>query len=191
MAGKKKKRERVLLPEVGGHPERKPTVLWEAMGKSPNLPEESGKQTQRRSFVVAEEAKTKAEWIDFTGMAKVWKEAYLGGLEASLNWQKQNEIVAKSLIHQGLTATQQCLTLYKNVVDTSLEQIPAQANAIPVLALSRHMIQSAQAAAEPAFKTGAEVCETSFSAYETALAGPSRKYMLEVNKRVMDTIVPS
>ncbi len=191
MAAKKKKGERVVLRQLGGLPERKPTVLRETMGKSPNLPEESGKQTQRRSIVVAEEVKPKAEGIDFTGMAKVWKEAYLSGLEASLNWQEQNEIVAKSLIHQGLTATQQCLTLYKNVVDTSLEQIPAQANANPLLALSRHMIQSAQAAAEPVFKTGAEVCETSFSAYETALAGPSRKYMLEANKRMMDTIIPS
>ncbi len=191
MAAKKKKRERVLLPEVGGHPERKPTVLWEAMEKSRTLPEESGKRTQRRSIVVAEEVKTKAEGIDFTGMAKVWKQAYLGGLEATLSLQKQNVIVAKNLIQQGLTATQQWLTLYKNVVDTSLEQIPAQANANPVLALSRQMIQSAQAAAEPAFKTGAEVCETSLTAYETGLAGPSRKYMLEVNKRMMDTIIPA
>jgi len=44
--------------------------------------------------MVAEETKAKAGAVDFTGMAKVWKEAYLGGLEAGLRWQGENERVA-------------------------------------------------------------------------------------------------
>jgi hypothetical protein len=33
-------------------------------------------------------------------------------------------------------------------------------------------------------------CENSFEYYETAVAGPARKYTVEINKKVMDTLIP-
>jgi hypothetical protein len=56
------------------------------------------------------------------------------------------------------------------------------------LAFTRGILQTSQDMAEPLLKN---VCETSFDYYETAVAGPARKYTVEINKKVMDTIIPS
>jgi len=39
-------------------------------------------------------------------------------------------------------------------------------------------------------KTATDACETTFDYYETAVAGPSRKFALEINQKVMDTVIP-
>lgn len=141
--------------------------------------------------MVAEQAKAKAAGVDFTGIAKVWKEAYLSGLEASLKWQEENEQATKSMIEQGISGSQQWLNVYETWLDRSLEQLEGQSNAKPFVALSRQLIQASHAVAEPVFKTGATVYETTVNTYETALAGPVRKSVLEINKKVMDTIIPN
>ncbi|MGH7774691.1 MAG: hypothetical protein ACREQA_20900 [Candidatus Binatia bacterium] len=140
---------------------------------------------------MAVEEKTKATGVDFTEFAKVWKEAYLIGLQVGLKLQEENERLTKTVVNQGMTAYQQWLTLYKNLTDTSLDQIQGQATASPFIALSRQMVQAIQANAEPALRTGAEVCEKALNSYETAVAGPSRKFVFEINKNVMDTVVPA
>ena len=61
----------------------------------------------------------------------------------------------------------------------------------PFVALSRQLIQASHAVTEPLFKTGAEVYDTTVNTYETGLAGPARKSVLEINKKVMDTIIPN
>jgi len=132
-----------------------------------------------------------AEQANFTGVAKVWKEAYLNGLEAGLRWQSENEHAAKSIIKQGLLRSQEWLDFTKDYLDRSLEQIQAHQNENPFVAISRQFIQGSHAVAEPAFKTGTEVYKTAIDTYETALAGPTRKSVLEINKKVLDTVIPN
>jgi hypothetical protein len=140
---------------------------------------------------MAEQAQAKAAGFDCTGIAKVWKEAYLDGLEAGLRWQGENEHAAKSIIKQGLMRSQQLLAFSKDCLDKSLEQIQGHQNENPFVALSRQLIQASHAVTEPLFKTGAEVYVTTVNTYETALAGPARKSVLEINKKVMHTIIPN
>jgi len=138
-----------------------------------------------------EQVKAKAAGVDFTGMAKVWKEAYLAGLEAGLRWQGENEHVAKSIIKQGLMRSQQWLAFSKECLDKSLEQIQAHQNKNPFVALPRQLIQASYDVVEPVVNTGVDVCETTFKSYETTVAAPSRRHLLEINKKVMDTVIPS
>ena len=123
-------------------------------------------------------------------MAKVWKEGYLKGLETSFQWQEQNEQLVKEAVRQGVSAYQQWLGLYKNLLGKPLDLAEGQTTGVPnqFLAFTREIIQTSQAMAEPLLKN---VCETSFDYYETAVAGPARKYTVEINKKVMDTIIPN
>jgi len=155
------------------------------------MPEDSGNSPRRRLTVIAEQVKAKAAGVDFTGMAKVWKETYLSGLEASLRWQEENEHAAKSIIKQGLARSQQWLNFSKDCSEKSLDQIQGQQNDNPFVTLTRQLTQASYVIAEPVVKTGVDLCETTFMTYETALATPSRNYVLEINKRVMDTVIPS
>jgi hypothetical protein len=68
------------------------------------------------------------------------------------------------------------------------DHIPAQTAAVPFFTITRHILQTSQEMAEPLLKTA---CETSFEYYETAVAGPARKYTFEINKKVMDTFIPT
>jgi hypothetical protein len=142
-------------------------------------------------MMVDEQAKAKAPGVDTTGIAKVWKEAYLDGLEAGLRWLGENEHAAKSIIKQGLMRSQQLLAFSKDYLDKSLEQIQGHQIENPFVALSRQLIQASHAVTEPLFKTGAEVYDTTVNTYETGLAGPARRSVLEINKKVMDTIIPN
>jgi hypothetical protein len=136
-----------------------------------------------------EEKKGKAEGIDFTGAGKAWKESYLGGLEAGVKFQEQAEGVAKGLAKQSLTATQQWITQCNNWVDLSLNQASGQAN--PMALFSKQMVQAWQTVANPAIRSGVDACEAAIISYETSVAAPSRKYVLEINKRIVDSIIPS
>jgi hypothetical protein len=144
---------------------------------------------------MTEQAKAIEAGVDSAGIAKVWKEAYLDGLEAGLRWQGENEHAAKSIIKQGLMRSQQLLAFSlafsKDCLDKSLEQIQRHQNENPFVALSRQLIQASHAVTEPVFKTGAEFYETTVKTYETALAGPARRSVLEINKKVLNTIIPN
>ena len=140
---------------------------------------------------MAEQAKAIEAGVYSAGIAKVWKEAYLDGLEAGLRWQGENEHAAKSIIKQGLMRSQQLLAFSKDCLDKSLEQIQGHQNENPFVALSRQLIQASHAVTEPVFKTGAEFYETTVKTYETALAGPARRSVLEINKKVLNTIIPN
>lgn len=139
--------------------------------------------------MATEAKKSTAEGVDFTGVGKVWKESYIGGLEAGIKFQEQAEGVAKGLVKQSLTATQQWIAQCNNLVDVSLSQAPGQAN--PMILFSKQMVQAWQTVANPVIRSGFDACEAAMISYETAVAAPSRKYVLEVNKRLVDTIIPS
>lgn len=140
---------------------------------------------------MTEQAKAKEAGVEFNGVAKVWKEAYLNGLEAGLRWQGENEHAAKGIIKQGLLRSQEWLDFSKDYLDRSLEQIQGHQKENPFVALSSQLIQGSHAVAEPLIKTGTEAYKTAVDTYETALAGPARKSVLEINKKVLDTIIPN
>ncbi len=133
------------------------------------------------------------EGFDIRGLAKVWKETYLKGLESCFKWQEDNERLLKETVKQGFIGPQQWLTLYKNWMEMPWDQIQGQSPGIPnpFLAFARQSVQALHATAEPLCKTGAEACEATFTYFESAVAGPSRQYMFDLNKKVMDAVVPS
>ncbi|HJT20885.1 MAG TPA: hypothetical protein VJ746_10470 [Nitrospira sp.] len=131
---------------------------------------------------------TKTNRFEMMDMAKLWKEGYLKGLEASLQLQEQNEQFVKQAVRQGLSAYQQWLAMYHNWFVKPSDHVQGQTIGVPFFAITRHILQSSQDMAEPLLKTA---CETSFEYYETAVAGPARKYTIEINKKVMDALIPS
>ena len=58
------------------------------------------------------------------------------------------------------------------------------------MAFTREIFQRSHNMAEPLLKTAADACETSLNYYETAVAGLGRKYAVEINKKVLDTVIP-
>ena len=137
------------------------------------------------------ETKTGADRMsEVMDVAKVWKEGYLKGLETSLQWQQQNEKLVKEAVRQGLSAYQQWFAMYKSWLGKPWDQAQGQTTGVPnqFLAFTREVLQTSQDMAEPLLKTA---CENSFDYYETAVAGPARKYTVEINKKVMDTLIPS
>jgi hypothetical protein len=157
-----------------------------AMVKSlPKPLEHSGDEAERRTPMATE---TKANHSEVMEMAKVWKDGYLKGLETSLQLQEQNEQLMKQAVRQGVSAYQQWLAMYANWLGKPSDRIAGQTIAGPFFTITRHILETSQHMAEPLLKTA---CETSFEYYETAVAGPVRKYTFEVNKKVLDTLIPN
>ena len=132
-----------------------------------------------------EQKKGNAEGFDFSETPKVWKEGYLKGLETYWKLQEESENLVRDAVRQGFTGCQDWLTLYKNCAERSLEQAQGQANGVstPLLALARQNLQAFQV------KTAAETYEKTFATYETALADPFRKQVIEINKKVVESLV--
>ena len=207
-----KKKAKVVSEHIQDQVERQPsysappTVLWELirdeLGKRPSAlayaAEEAHNQSHGSSYellsqlrIAGEEMRARAGVVDFTGMTKFLKESYLGGLEASLKWQEENDQATKNIIKGGFTGFQHWLQLYKSWADKSLDQIQRQQNANPLLTFSRHLIQASHAMTDPIFEAGVEVYKRTVDSYETLLASPSRRYVHEINKTMMETIIPS
>ena len=207
-----KKKAKVVSEHVQDQVERQasysapPTVLWELirdeLGKRPSALAYAAEEAHDQSDgsrcelssqlrIAAEEMKARAGAVDFTGMTRFLKESYLGSLEASLKWQEENEQATRSIIKGGFTGFQHWLLLHKSWADESLDQIQRQQNANLLLTFSRHLIQASHAMTERIFEAGVEVYETTVDSYETLLASPSRRYVHEINKTMMETIIPN
>jgi len=172
-------------------PQEESPIADDATTKGSRNPlDQSGDELERRPLM-STETKTGAERMsEVMDVAKVWKEGYLKGLETSLQWQQQNEKLVKEAVRQGLSAYQQWFAMYKNWLGKPWDQAQGQTTGVPnqFLAFTREVLQTSQDMAEPLLKTA---CEISFEYYETAVAGPARKYTVEINKKVMDTLIPS
>ena len=71
-----------------------------------------------------------------------------------------------------------------------LEQVQGQAGAAsPFVEWSRQLVTSFHSATDPLFKNAADTTESAFNYYGNALARPSRKYAIDLNKKVMDTVI--
>ena len=133
---------------------------------------------------------------DYKVMAKTWKDGYLKGLDSWLQWQEENERLLKDSVRQGIAGSRQLLSLWKDWLDhqtqeqrKAQEQVSSTAN--PFLGLTRQSTEALLATVEPVLKNSEAAVQTSFGYYETALAAPSRKYVREVNKQVLDGVIPA
>ena len=130
--------------------------------------------------------------FDVTELAKTWKEGYLKGLEASLQWQERNEHFIKETVSQGLAVPHHWFTASQSLFGKPGEELLGQKTGVSNLfvAMTRQVLQTSQDIAEPLLKTATDAYATTFDYYKTAVAGPSRKLALEINKKVLDTVIP-
>lgn len=132
---------------------------------------------------------------DYRGMARSWKDGYLQGLNTCLQWQEENERLIKNSVKQGLSGTHQFLTWWKGLVeDQAQRQVDAQKQmngTNPILGFTKQSTDAVLAAVEPAIKNSEAVIEGSFGYYERAVATPCRKYVRDINKQVLDAVIPS
>ena len=130
--------------------------------------------------------------FDVTELAKTWKEGYLKGLESSLQWQERNEHLIKETVRQGLAVPHHWFTASMSMFGKPWDELQGQTTGVsnPFVALTRQVLQTSQDIAEPLLKTATDAYATTFEYYETAVAGPSRKFALEINKKVLDTVIP-
>ena len=132
---------------------------------------------------------------DYKGMAKVWKDGYLQGLNACLQWQEDNERLMRDSIKQGLLGSRQFFTWWKGRVEDQAkkqEEVQKQAKVPnPILGLTKQSADVVLATIEPILNQSETVAESTFGYYERTVAAPSRTYVREINRQVLDVIIPS
>lgn len=146
----------------------------------------AGETTAEDMRRTGEEFTRAASTFDLKGMSKAWKQGYLRGLEAFFQSQEQTEHLLKETVKQAISGSEQILQSY----DKCLEEVQGKAGeALPFVELSRQLMRSVNRSADPLFKTAADTTESAFNYYENALARPSRKYIIDLNKEVLDTVI--
>lgn len=132
---------------------------------------------------------------EYRGMARVWKEGYLQSLNACLQWQEENERLIKDAVMQGFSGTHQFLTWWKDWVGEHAgrqAEIAGQTNAAnPIVEFTKQSTEAVLATVEPILKNSQAAVDNSFGYYEHAVAVPSRKYVRDINKQVLDVVIPS
>lgn len=138
---------------------------------------------------------------DYKEMAKTWKNSYLTGLETFLHWQDQNERLFKDMVKQGFSGSRQLLTIWKDWVNRQTEEQQriheraqgqtGNGGGNPLLGLKRQSIEAVVTTVEPILKTSEAAIDNTFGYYQSALAAPSRKYVKEINKQVLDAVIPN
>ena len=165
-----------------------------------NPPDATGKPEHGRSSMVVEEMKAETEraQAEYKEMAKTWKDGYLKGLDACLQWQAENERLIKDTVKQGLSGSRQLLTWWKDWIEDQTQRraeiqrdMERQANVTnPFLGFTKQSTDAVMATVEPILKNSEAAVESSFGYYENAVATPSRKYVREINKQVLDAVIP-
>jgi hypothetical protein len=177
---------RRLSHVTGAQLKRRSTMVAEAMKKTAEEMHKTVEATADDMRRAGEEFTKAASTFDVKGMSKAWTHAYLGGLEAFFHSQEQTERLLKDTVKQGISGSQQILQGYEKW----LEQIQGQAGgASPFVEWSRQLARSIQSTADPLFKTAADTVDSSFKYYEDTLAHPSRKYTVDLNKKVIGAVL--
>jgi|RhiMetdeSRZDD1v2_1073273.scaffolds.fasta_scaffold1380227_2 hypothetical protein len=158
----------------------------EEMKKRAEEIQKTGEATAEHLKRTGEDFTRAASDFDVKGMSKAWKEGYVRGLEALFVSQEQTGLLFKETVKQGISGSRHMLQAYEKW----LEQIQGQAGAAsPFVEWSRQFVRSLQGNADPLFKTAADSVENTFTYYENAVGRPSRKYALDLHKKVMDTVI--
>jgi hypothetical protein len=173
-----------------------PAVIAKTGAGCTNQSNQSHEQEMRRSSMTAEGMSAERARDDYRGMARSWKDGYLQGLNVCLQWQEENERLIKNSVKQGLSGTHQFLTWWKGLIeDQAQRQVDAQQRQTngtnPILGFTKQSTDAVLATVEPILKNSEAVVESSFGYYEHAVATPSRKYVRDINKQVLDAVIPS
>jgi hypothetical protein len=158
----------------------------EEMKRTAEEMKKTGEPTADDMRRTGEEFKRAATDFDLRGMSKAWKQGYIGGLKAVCQSQEQTERLLKEAMKQGITTSQQTLSAYEQW----LEQVQKNAGAAsPFLEWSRQLVRSFHSNTDPFFKSAADAVESGFTYYENTVSGPTRQHTLDLNKKVMDTLI--
>ncbi len=143
--------------------------------------------------MAAEEMNTERARDEYRGMAKMWKDGYLRGLDACLQWQAENERLIKDSVKQGLSGSRQFLTWWEDWIEdqTQRQTDVQQRQANPLLGFTKQSTEAVLATVEPLLKNSETALESTFGYYENAVATPARKYVYEINKQVLDAVIPT
>lgn len=160
-----------------------------------NQPGPSHAEDMRRSSMAAEGMNEERGRHDYQGMAKVWKDGYMQGLNLCLQWQEDTERMIGDSVKKGLSESRQFLVWWKDWVDNQAqtqEEVQRQSNvANPMLGLTKQSTDAVLAAIEPILKQSETVAENSLGYYGRAVAAPSRTYVREINRQVLNVLIPS
>jgi hypothetical protein len=172
-----------------------PAVVAKAGAGETNQSNQSREQELRRSSMAAEGMSEERARDDYRGAARSWKDGYLQGLNACLQWQEENERLIKNSVKQGLSGTHQFLTWWKGLIEDQAQRqvdVQRQTNGTnPILGFAKQSTDAVLATVEPMLKNSEAVVESSFGYYEHAVATPCRKYVRDINKQVLDAVIPS
>ncbi|HSE59302.1 MAG TPA: hypothetical protein VLA99_11420 [Nitrospiraceae bacterium] len=131
----------------------------------------------------------------YRAMAQTWKDGYLQGLNLWLQWQEGNERLIRDSVKQGLSGSRQFLTWFKDRVEDQRrvqEEAQREANVTnPILGFTKQSTEAVLATVEPLLKNSETAVERSLGYYENVVAAPSRKYVRDINKQVLDLVIPS
>lgn len=140
---------------------------------------------------------------DYKEMARVWKDSYLEGLDSCLQLQAENQRLIKDAVKQGFSGSRQFLTWWKDWIEdqtqkqteiqNDLQKKANNKNTVtnPFLGFTKQSTETVLATVEPILKNSEAAVESSFGYYENAVATPSRRYVRELNKQVLDTAIPN
>lgn len=175
--------------------EVRPVGIEETVAVQTKESEPVSTQDMRRSSMAVEGITEERTREEYRGMARVWKEGYLQSLNACLQWQEENERLIKDAVMQGFSGTHQFLTWWKDWVGEHAgrqAEIAGQTNAAnPIVEFTKQSTEAVLATVEPILKNSQAAVDNSFGYYEHAVAVPSRKYVRDINKQVLDVVIPS
>ncbi len=130
--------------------------------------------------------------VDFTELAKFYKESYLEGLEVALKGQEETERLINEAITQGYAIPEEWLKLSRQWLQTWDEFTGISAGVPnPMLTWFKQYTAAVCGGAEPMLKAAEEAFHTGLSTYEKILANPARRYAREFNKKCLETVIPA
>jgi polyhydroxyalkanoate synthesis regulator phasin len=163
-------------------------MATEEMKRTAEEMKKTGEATAENMRRTGEEFKRAATDLDFKGMSIAWKQGYIGGLEAVCQSQEQTERLLKEAMKQGVATSQQTLSVYEQW----LEQIQKHAGpAAPIVEWSRQLVRNFHSNSDQLAKTATDAVESGFSYYADTVSRPTRKYTLDINKKVVETVIPA
>jgi hypothetical protein len=201
--GKRESEPSAKEEEGGGPPSRVQTGAKALKGELTELAGREHQVQERRSRMAVDETKAERAQEDYKEMAKTWKTGYLGGLEAFLQWQAQNERLFKDTVKQQLSGSRQLLTMWRDWMNRQTEEQQrtqertqgqfggGNGTANPVFGFTRQSTEAVVTTVEPLLKTSEAAMDSTFGYYESAVGAPSRRYVREINKQVLDAVIPS
>lgn len=187
--------ESVPRPAESSREHERPEVAAKAGAEGTNPSNPSPEQEKKRLSMAAQGMTEESAQSDFRGFARAWKDGYLQGLNTCLRWQEENERLVKDSVKQGFSATQQFLTWWKDRIEEHAQRQEGAKEPvngpIPILEITKQSTGAALATIQPILNNSEALMDGSFGYYEQAVAIPSRKYVRDFNRQVLDVVIPS